>query len=732
LVPSIISHYEILEKLGEGGMGVVYRAEDTRLGRTVALKFLPDHLTADEAERGRFLQEAKAAAALNHKNICTVYGIEEHDGQMFISMEYIEGGTLRQKLPYAKAEDAIATAIQIGEALQEAHSMGVVHSDIKADNIMLTSKGQIKVMDFGLAKLKGAMKLTRTSNAVGTPAYMAPEQIQGGEVDFRSDIFSYGVLLYEMLAGRLPFRGEHDASVMYSIVHEDPPSLSLLRTDVPDQLEGIILRALEKDVNKRYQDVHTMLGLLKEVNIRPSHPSQHLLAVLPFDNISPDKEIDYFTEGLTEEIIASLSKLRGLKVISRTSVMRYKGEEKNLKQIAGELHATYVLEGSVRTSGQELRITTQLIDADQDISLWSETYRGNLNDVFDIQEKVAGRILRALKVRLTPDEKKRLRKRFTEDKEAYQLYLQGRHFWNKRTEVGLNAAIRYFEKAIEKDSRYSLAWSGVADSYNLLATYGEVHRKDLYKKAKAAVTKALDIDDRLAEAHTSLAMLLMLDEWDWTNSEKEFKLGISLQPHYATAHHWYAEWLIYMGQLDAALLEISRAVELDPVSPAIFKDKGLVHYYSRQYDKAIEMAMKALELDPAFGTVHRLLSLAYQGKHMFDEAIAENSQWQLLTGHEFEAKLALAQLHAASGRKEEAREVCGRLELDLPQNGLIFRGLALVYAALGENDVAFKLLENAYESRDESMCTLKVDPKMDNLRPDPRFNSLIRRIGLER
>ena len=426
MVPSTISHYEILEKLGEGGMGIVYKARDTMLGRTVALKFHPGPLTSDATGKDRILHEAKAAAALNHNNICTVYGVEEHEGRMFISMEYVEGGTIRNKLPYEKITDAVTAAIQIGEALEEAHSRGIVHRDIKADNIMLTSRGQIKVTDFGLARTSGAADPSPVTSTAGTAAYMAPEVVQGGKADARSDIFSFGVLMYEMLTGQRPFRGDHNAAVMYSIVHETPPPLSTARADVPENLEWIITHALEKDADKRFQDVHTMLGQLRKVTTTTTGSTELLLAVLPFEYISPDKENDYFSEGLTEEIIASLSKLRGLKVISRTSVMRYRGKDKNLKQIAQELHASYVLEGSVRKSGQDLRITTQLIDAGQDVSLWSETYRGSLDDIFEIQEKVAGRILRGLKVRLSPDEKKRLKKRSTADNEAYQLYLQRR------------------------------------------------------------------------------------------------------------------------------------------------------------------------------------------------------------------------------------------------------------------------------------------------------------------
>ncbi|HTY57736.1 MAG TPA: protein kinase [Bacteroidota bacterium] len=729
--PSTISHYEILEKLGEGGMGVVYKARDTRLGRTVALKFLPVHYTRDEAGKERFLREARAAAALNHSNICTVYGVEEHDGRLFISMEYVDGGTIRQKIPYPSVEDAIRAAMQIGEALHEAHARGLVHRDIKAENIMLTSRGVIKVMDFGLAEPRGSSDPQGQFGLAGTPAYMAPEQIQGGTVDSRSDIFSFGVLLYEMLAGRLPFRGEHEASLMYSIQHEDPPPLSAVRTDIPPQFEQIIRRALEKDVTQRYQDVQTMVNLFKEVKTGSPKSSRHLLAVLPFDNISPDRGDDYVSEGLTDEIITSLSRLQGLNVISRTSVMRYRERNRSLKEIAAELNATYVLEGSVRKSGQELKITVQLIDADRDVNLWADSYRGNLSDIFDIQEKVAGRIVEALKVRLTPGEKSSLRKRSTGDSEAYQLYLQGRYFWNKRTEAGMNAAIDYFGKAIERDQRYSLAWSGLADAYNLIGTVDSNLRRDLYRRAKSAAEKALEIDDQLAEAHASLALVLMLGEWDWAGAERELKIGIGLHPRYATAHHWYAEWLLYMGRLDEARLEISRAVELDPVSPAIFADKGFVHYYGREYDRAIEMARKSQELDPAFKTIHRLLSLAYQGKQMFDRALEENALWQRATGNEFEGTLARAQILAASGKGDQAREICMPLELASNTNGLVVRGLALVSASLGDADAAFRWLEKGYERKDDWMCTIKVDPKMDKIRPDPRFGSLVRRVGID-
>ncbi len=459
---------------------------------------------------------------------------------------------------------------------------------------------------------------------------------------------------------------------------------------------------------------------------------QKTILVLPFVNMSNDPEQEYFSDGLTEELISSLSRLRDMRVISRTTSMQYKGTKKDIKTIGREAGVSYIMEGSVRKYGGDLRITAQFVDADQDIQLWAETYRGKMEDIFDIQEKVAAKIVNALSIQLTGDEEQTLQKRFTENTEAYQLYLQGRYFWNRRNQEGLKTAVRYFEKAIEKDPDYALAWAGLADAYNLLGEYTNLSRRELFPKAKAAVNRALEIDNRLAEAHISLAALIMQNEWDWINSLKEFKMGIELNPNYATGHHWYAEWLMSMGRSEEAIREISLAVDLDPVSPAILKDKGMTFYYSRQYDNAIDAAMKTIELDPNFMTVHRLLSLCYQGKGMFDEAITENQRWGDLTGNEVKTRVALAQIYAAAGRKEEAEKIIESVKEDYTLSGNDYRGMALIYAALGERDMAFTWLEKSYEKHEESLCELKVDPKLDPLRSDPRFNILLKKIGLEK
>jgi len=426
----------------------------------------------------------------------------------------------------------------------------------------------------------------------------------------------------------------------------------------------------------------------------------------------------------------NLSKLQMLKVISRGSITRYVKEGKTHKQTASDLGVQYLLEGSVRRYGSDLRITAQLVDAFRDEYIWAETYRGTMSDIFDIQEKVAAEIAQALQLRLSPDEKQNLKKRPTENTGAYQLYLQGRFFWNKRSEEGLKTAIRYFEQAIEKDPHYAVAWAGIADSYSLLGEFGNIPRKELYPKARAAVNKALEIDNRLAEVHTSLASILMLSQWDWANSEKEFKLALELNPNYATARHWYSQWFLSMGRLEESLQMISRAAELDPVSQAILKDRGLALYYNRQYDEAIEMARKTLELDPNYAAAHRLLSLGYQAKRMFDDAMVEHEKWAALTGNKLEAAVTLAQLCAVSGETEEARRLLQDVKRDKLVTDQIYRGLALVHVALGETDLAFKYLEESYERREEAILSLKVDAKMDPLRADPRFTALLKKIGL--
>ncbi|HEX3248775.1 MAG TPA: protein kinase [Pyrinomonadaceae bacterium] len=758
--------YEIRSQVGAGGMGEVYLAQDTGLDRKVALKILPPALADDNDRMSRFVREAKLASALNHPNIITIHEIGEVDGVHFIATEYIEGETLtaqlQRELPSLKS--TIDIALQVASALDAAHQAGIVHRDIKPDNIMVRQDGIVKVLDFGLVKLTAtdSSKVDREAETkiqiktnvgiiMGTVAYMSPEQARGQDTDARTDIWSFGCVLYEMLTHQQPFPGETMVDVWANIIYQEPASILAHRSDTPVELERIVARSLRKERDERYQSAKELFNDLQQLQtrllveseiirtgsgerisqIQPS-PFLNSIAVLPFTNLSAEKDNEYFSEGLTEEIIMNLSKLQRLKVIASGSTMHYVKEGKTHKQTASDLGVQYLLEGSVRRQGRDLRITAQLIDALRDVYVWSETYRGTIAEIFDIQEKVAVEIVQALQLRVSPDEKQNLKKRFTENTGAYQFYLQGRFFWNKRSEQGLKTAIKYFEQAIENDPRYALAWAGIADSYSLLGEFGNIPRKELYPKARAAVNKALEIDNRLAEVHTSLASILMLSEWDWVNSAREFKLALELNPNYATAHHWYSTWFLNMGRLEECLRMISRAADLDPVSQAILKDKGLALYYNRQYDEAIEMARTTLELDPNYAAAHRLLSLAYQGKKEFDEAIAENQKWGKLTGNKVETAVTLAQLYAVSGQVEEAK----RLMDDVKRNKLlteqIHRGLALVHAALGEIDVAFKYLEESYEQREEAILSLKVDPKADPLRSDPRFLALLKKIGVEK
>jgi len=453
--------------------------------------------------------------------------------------------------------------------------------------------------------------------------------------------------------------------------------------------------------------------------------------VLPFVNMSNDPEQEYFSDGLTEELISRLSKLKNIRVNSRTTSMQYKNTTKDLKTIGRETESEYIVEGSVRKHGNNLRITAQFIDAVRDIHLWSETFGGTLDDIFDIQEKVSAKIVEGLRGQLTGDERDTLRKRYTENTEAYQLYLKGRYFWKKRTEDGLRVAIRFFERAIEMDPDYALAWAGIADTYSLMGEYTNISRRKLLPKVMEAVNKALEIDNRLAEAHISLAISLMLNEWDWINSEKEFRLGIELSPNYATGHHWYAEMLLFKGRTAEAFREISLAVDLDPLSQGILKDKGTFYYYNRQYDEAIDTAMKTLELDPKFAPAYRLISLAYQGKEMFKESIENNRAWGDCTDNKIKTDIALAQIYAAAGQRADAEKIIANIQSDYALTGNDFRGMALIYASLEMNDKAFEWLEKSFAMHEESLCSLKIDPKLDPIRSDPRFSILLKKIALD-
>jgi serine/threonine protein kinase/Tfp pilus assembly protein PilF len=779
MIGKTISHYKILEKLGEGGMGVVYKAEDTKLKRIVALKFLPINLIASQEEISRFEQEAEAISALNHPNVETIYDVDEVNGQKYIVLEYIPGGTLKSKLKQLKSEDksfsigeVLDYDMQMAEGLAHAHRRKIIHRDVKTENIMLTEEGKVKLTDFGLAKLRGTVQKTKTGSTLGTAAYMSPEQVRGEEVDHRSDIFSLGVVLYELATSHLPFQGEYEASLSYSILNEHPASVKSLRPDAPQALEKIINRCLEKDKTKRYQRADEIVADLRAlqqeisgsvtISVKhsklpwvvaavvvvlavifiilfyprsgPSPASRKSIAVLPFKNMSDSKEDEYFADGITEDIIAQISNIGELRVISRTSVMPYKNSGKNLRGIAKELNVASVLEGSVRRSGNQVRIVAQLINAVSDEHLWAQTYDKELTQIFAIQSDVAQSIAAALKTKLLPEEKERIEKKQTENMEAYQLYLKGRYYWNKRSPEEMKKGIKYFEQAIEEDPSYALAYVGLSDSYATLGAieYGGLPPKEIIPKAKSAALNALEIDKTLAEAYTSLANIRFDYEWDWSGAEKEFKQAIELNPNYAIAHHWYSHYLAAMGRLDEALFEEKRALDLDPLSLIINTQVGMVFYYSRQYDQAIEQYQKTLEMDPHFVQAHLALGLAYVRKAMVEEAVAEFQKVFTLSGGNPVSAALLAYTYAVSGKRSEALEILdGLLETGKKQYVSSFY-IALIYLGLGERDLLYKWLEKAYDERSNYLVYLKVEPLASSLSSDPKFTALLKKMGLEK
>ncbi len=749
MVGTTISHYRILEKLGEGGMGEVYLARDTKLDRKVALKFLPSQCSSDEQLKARFRREARAAAALNHPNIVTIYEVAQHDDRLYIAMEYVEGESLKQLAVRKEltVDRAIEIALQIFEGLHKAHQAGIIHRDIKSHNILIDRDGRVRILDFGLAKIAREAMLTRMGTTVGTAAYMSPEQARGEEVDHRTDIWSSGVVLYEMLTGQMPFRGDHDQAVIYSILNNEPQSASRLRPDLPAELEQVLIRALAKDRGERYEQISEMLADLNSIKqgfesgstrTLPSRaPSSPSIAVLPFKNLSADREQDYFCDGVAEEIINALTQVEGLHVVARTSAFSFRGKDADIREIGRKLNVGTLLEGSVRKAGDRVRITAQLVNVADGYHLWSERYDRDIGalccpeDIFAIQDEISLAIVGKLKVKLLEGEKTRLVKRHTDDLDAYNLYLKGRYFWNRRTEQSLKKSVEYFDQAIEKDPAYALAYAGLADSYVTLQDYTSVSPKVTLPKAKEAAHKALEIDSTLAEAHNSLAQV-MFREWDWEGAEREHKRAIELNPNYATAHHWYALVLAYAARFDEAIAEMKRARELDPLSLIINRNLGLVLYFARRYDKAVEQLQKTLEMDPSFSLAHAGLGQAYLQKSMYQEALRElQRESDIRAGSDTVVETWKGIAYVKAGKKSEAKRVLDDLLKRAKQvyvSPVLFAGL---YFAMGENDLAFKSLDLAYNQRDSRLLELKVLPEFDSMRSEPRFKALLKKVGFE-
>ena len=767
MIGRTISHYRVLERLGGGGMGVVYKAEDTRLGRLVALKFLPDETAKDARALDRFKREARAASALNHPNICTVHDIGEEDGQFFIVMELLEGQTLTQHIKGKplKTKEALDIGIAVAEAMDGAHAKGIIHRDIKPANIFVTNEGQTKILDFGLAKVAphvGDLKQAAGSNlptlppdedrltspgvTLGTVGYMSPEQVRGeGDLDSRTDLFSLGAVLYEMATGQQPFAGASTVLTFDAILHKAPTAPVLLNPELLPKLQEVINKALEKDRALRYQHASEICADLKRLKRDmdsgrsvASAPAAEIqpwwrgrLAVLPFVNGSGDASAEYLSDGISESLINSLSQLPHLKVMSRDSAFRYKGKEKDAETIGRELGVRAVLKGIVTQRGDNLTISTELIDASDNSHIWGQLYRRKPSDIFALQEKIAREITKALRLHLTGEEEKRLAKSYTVNPEAYQLYLKGRYWWNKRTEDGLRKGIEYFQQAIAKNPAYALAYSGLADAYSLLFDYGFRSPKEAFLSAEAAARKALELDNTLSEAHTSLAFILANYTWDWPGAEAEFQRAITLNPGYSMAHQWHGFALWKTGQLDEAIAEHKRALELDPLSLAVNRNLGLSFYFARQYDLAAEQLLKTLEMDPGFVLTRDYLGLAYVQKGMCREGLAECEKSLANTPGTGFTLSSLGCVYAASGKRADAKHVLDELNELSKQRYVSASFSARIYAALGEKERALESLEEAYADRSVEVGPgLKPDPAFDPLRSDERFQDLLRRIGL--
>jgi eukaryotic-like serine/threonine-protein kinase len=784
-----IGHYEIKSLLGAGGMGEVYLAYDAGLDREIAVKALPSHFSKDKAQVDRFEREARAASALNHPNILTIHEIGWDKQLHFMATEYVPGQTLRQRIVDDKLtlKESLKIVIQIADALKAAHASGIVHRDIKPENVMVRPDGLVKVLDFGLAKLvSGAdvpspggnpTRLSTVSDAsqlMGTIAYLSPEQVRRDAVDGRSDIFSLGIVLYEMVTGIRPFRGTTGAAISRSILKDEPAPIANSGSHVPLALQQVVNRALAKDPEARYQTVsefHADLRRLERaLELEIQHPVQtkirfqiHLkvlavvsavlilaiaggifwwkrtaktskssqpqtIAVLPFKAMTGQSSDDYLELGMADSLITKLGHLPQISIRPTSAIRKYTSADDPIT--AGrELRVDAVLDGRILRVGERTTIDMQLVRVSDGQTMWNETLNANREDMVTVQDILCERVAAALGLELSAEQRQQLRKRDTRNEEAYRLYATGRYFWNKRTSDGTSKAIEYFEQAIKKDPNYALAYSGLADSYALLNIYSGTQNKSTFPRARDAAIRALEIDPTLAEAHATLGYVRYNYEWDWAGAEKEFRKAIELNSNYATAHQWYAEYLFYMERFDESLVEIDLAYHLDPLSLIINSELGSPYLYRRQYDQAIEKYRQALELDPTFTIALYSLAVCYEQKSMFDEAIAEYRK--IISASDSKLGLmGLGYVYALSGKTAQAKTVLREL-MSQPGHQASPYHIARIYAGLGDRNNALAWLEKAYEERDERIVMLKVDPKLDRLRSDRRFIDLLRRVRLD-
>ncbi|HEV2351518.1 MAG TPA: protein kinase [Terriglobia bacterium] len=756
MVGRTLSHYSIVEEIGKGGMGVVYKARDQHLDKDVAIKVLTPGTLSDELARKRFRREALSLAKLIHPNITTVHDFDTQDGIDFLVMEYIPGAMLSDKVAGGPLpeEEVIRLGVQLAQGMWAAHQQGLVHRDLKPGNLRVTPDHRLKVLDFGLAKLlrhEGEAELNPNRTVVapedaGTLPYMSPEQLRGETTDARADIFAMGAVLYEMATGRRPFPETNRPRLIDSILNRAPDPPSKLQNTISIALDRTIMKALEKDPARRYQSAQGLLTDLERVNLsssalradlrrrRPSGSGRiKSVAVLPLENLSGDPGEEYFADGMTDALISSLAKIGALRVISRTSVMVYKGARKSLPAIASELNVDAIVEGSVLRAAQRVRVTAQLVHAVTDRHLWSESYERDIMDVLGLQSEVARAIAGSIQLELSPKQKAGLKKKTVPmSPAAYEAYLKGRYHWNKRSSEGLERAIHYFQEAIRQDPNHAPAYAGLADSFALLGTvpYDAMPPREAMPKAKDAAAKALFLDETLAEAHASLAYILMSYDWDFEDAEREFQRALALNPGYATAHQWYALFLSVMGRKEEAISEIRRAQDYDPLSVVINTTAALVYNFARQFDQAIEQCQRVFEVYPGFPLAHFERGRAYQQKGMLQEGLAEHQSARTFSGDTAQTVTAVGHALALLGRTEEARKVVDDL-LEMGKRKYVPAVyLAGIFTALHETEQAMHWLEKAFQDRSDYLVYLRREPTFDNLHPDPRFQDLVRSIGL--
>jgi serine/threonine protein kinase/tetratricopeptide (TPR) repeat protein len=742
--------YEIIEELGKGGMGKVYRVLDKKINEDVALKFIRFDIASDKKTLERFSNELKIARKIVHKNVGRMYHLSEENGTYYVTMEYVPGEDLRSMIRMSRqlaTGTGIHIAKQVCDGLAEAHKMGIVHRDLKPGNIMIDKEGNARIMDFGIACSVQTKGITGTGIIIGTPDYMSPEQAEVKDVDGRSDIYSLGVILYEMVTGRLPFEGETPLSIAMKHRAERPKDPRELNAQVPQSLSRVILKCLEKEPAERYQTTDELKQELTDIESAvtstgpmygPPRPQsekittlkQYCVAVLPFADFSPQRDQQYFCDGLAEEIINALTKIKELKVVARTSVFSFKGKDIDVREIGRQLGVAIVLEGSVRKAADRIRVTAELVDVADGYHLWSERYDRNIEDIFAIQDDITLAIVDSLKINLMGEEKRLLVKHHTQDAEAYNLYLQGRHFWFQRTLDGIQKGMQSFRQAIEKDPNYALAYSGIADCYSNLGFYF-LAPQAAFPKAMAAAQKAIELDESLAEGHASRAFIKELYEWDWQGAEREYKRAIELNPEYANAHHWYALYLGAMDRWVESMAEAKKAVDLEPLSSQFRLVFGVTLYQTRLYDQAVQEFKNIIENDPTFFPPHFFLGWwTYPELGKFEEAVIEAQKAVELTRGSSIARASLGYAYAMAGKVEEAKRVLDELEEISKKTYVSPAAVAVVYARLGEIDRAFEFLEKACEFRDHWMQYLRTLRMFDPVRGYPRYNALLAKLKL--